>query len=298
MYSLAQLKKGISSPDLAVIELIRLYKTRLSQRDYNPNGIDIFDKDWDNLIILDACRFDYFRDTADLPGRLESQISRAGTTKEFISANFSGKQIYDTVYVSANGWYSYIHEDIDADIFKFISLNQDENREEYGATPPETVVKEVKRTHKEFPNKRLIIHFVQPHAPYIGEYGQKKFGQYPAEPLEKLSKRPEASKKTIRRAYRENLKYVLNYIPELLDILPGKTVITSDHGELLGEQLGIFPCELYGHFEGVYVEELVNVPWNIIESDNRKTITEDWPLEDEFGTDVRKQLEQLGYWHS
>jgi len=37
-----------------------LYHSRLGSRIGNPQGIDIFGQDWDNLIILDARRYDEF----------------------------------------------------------------------------------------------------------------------------------------------------------------------------------------------------------------------------------------------
>ena len=64
--------------------------------------------------------------------------------------------------------------------------------------------------------------------------------------------------KGLREAYKENLEIVLNYvsalIARLMKIRPNaKIVITSDHGELLGED------GLYGH--GINHPVVRLVPW-------------------------------------
>lgn len=59
----------------------------------------------------------------------------------------------------------------------------------------------------------------------------------------------------IRKAYRENLKFVLQYVKDLIKYLPGKTIITSDYGELLGE------AGEYGHSFHKPLPALVEVPW-------------------------------------
>ena len=39
------------------------------------DGTHIMDEDWDNLIILDACRYDLFEEVNTIDGTLESRIS-------------------------------------------------------------------------------------------------------------------------------------------------------------------------------------------------------------------------------
>jgi len=59
-------------------------------------------EDWDNLFILDACRYDMFADRIDLAGSLESRISLGSSSEEFMERNFVGEQFHDTVYINAN----------------------------------------------------------------------------------------------------------------------------------------------------------------------------------------------------
>ncbi|KXA91778.1 hypothetical protein AKJ64_04505 [candidate division MSBL1 archaeon SCGC-AAA259E17] len=61
----------------------------------------------------------------------------------------------------------------------------------------------------------------------------------------------------LRRAYKKNLQMALKTITKLMPILTGKTVITADHGELLGEE------NLFGHFHRLRSQNpyLREIPW-------------------------------------
>jgi len=105
-------------------------------------------------------------------------------------------------------------------------------------------------------------------------------------------------------AYNENLDIVLTEIEALLDELDGKSVITADHGNLVGERLGPVPTRRkYGHPYGVHTEELVKVPWFILEGETRREIRREIRSEPAIESDdeniseteLEDQLEALGY---
>jgi len=65
--------------------------------------VSIMDEEWDYLIVLDACRYDYFSKLVGtyLQGKLEKVYSPASCTLEWCKKSF--KEYYnDVVYVSAN----------------------------------------------------------------------------------------------------------------------------------------------------------------------------------------------------
>ena len=67
MYSLSNIKTAVKQPRKALTEINRLFEQGFDIRAspaHNPKGIDILSADWDNLIILDACRFDTFEEVA------------------------------------------------------------------------------------------------------------------------------------------------------------------------------------------------------------------------------------------
>ena len=70
---------------------LRKIHSLIFQHRYGP-GIDVMDQDWDNLIILDACRYDYFKKQIEIEGELEPVTSKGAHSSEFIQKNFFGEK--------------------------------------------------------------------------------------------------------------------------------------------------------------------------------------------------------------
>ena len=292
MYDLQSLRTGLRYPSKIISELNRLYSQRRFGVRYNPQGIDIFEEDWDNLVVLDACRYDEFERRTDLPGSLETRTSRASTTHQFIRGNFAGRTLDDVVYVSANGWFASLKEEIDAEVHEFIHVERDAVD---GLTSrPETVTETALDAAERYPNKRLIVHYMQPHQPYLGPTGQRLDHDGA---LYQTIENNDVSREEVLRAYRENLDLVAEEVERLLTELRGKNVVTADHGELLGERTEPIPISYYGHPDGVYVDELVTVPWQVHRNGERKEIVgEAASARDDYDSEaVNEQLRSLGY---
>ena len=258
---------------------------------YNSRGTDVFEEDWDNLVILDACRYDYFRRYNDIPGRLESRISRGSMSREFVRGNFENRRLYDTVYFSDNAWFGKIHEEIGADLYDY-SLSE---RDAFDGlvSHPSTLTESALEYDREYPDKRLIVHYLQPHAPYFSRDGEERF-RWPSE------HHGDCDPEELREAYVGNLELVLSEAERLIDALRGKTVVTADHGELLGERLPPFQLRQYQHPPGIYVEPLVKVPWLVVDEEGRKEITTGTASESsDYGDlddeEIDQQLRALGY---
>lgn len=262
--------------------------------EYNTDGIDIFKEEWDNLVILDACRFDKFEEINSISGRLESRISRGSTTWEFLKGNFDGKRLHDTVYVTDNPWYLWISDELDSSIHKAVSLER--NRFDKSVTDAKTMTDRAIEFAERYPDKRIIAHYLQPHSPFFSKDGDELF-ELPSGCVPGV-RRAGYSADDIEEAYVENLSYVLDHLPRLLENLDGKTVITADHGELLGERVAPIPVRRFEHPEGIYTEELVKVPWFVADYSERKETTADPPdsHDERVGKDRSKELlESLGY---
>jgi hypothetical protein len=297
MYSAEQLQKGLRDPGMALQEFNRLWYIWGNESRYNDDGFYIFEEDWDNLIILDACRYDEFADRSNLPGDLTKRESVASMTHEWVRANFEDRDCTDTVYVSANGQYLNDRENHGGRVYEFVGLIEDTHRHGSGEgkfCPPELVTERAIEVAEEFPNKRLLIHYLQPHNPYLGPSGAD-FEYHQS--LDKTMKRSPVSEVTLRDAYRENLDRVLKEVETLFDHLRGKTVVTSDHGELLGEREFPIPVKRYGHARGIYMPELVEVPWLEFSNPPRKeTVAEEPNHELEYDeTAVEEHLRDIGY---
>jgi len=217
----------------------------------NRDGVKVMEEEWDYLIILDACRYDMFKKANKIEGRLEKKISLASNTSEWLKKNFDG-YYEDVVYISANPHISNyeVRGFRGTDHFwKVKNLWYYDWDNILKSVHPRRVTKSALRTIRKYHGKRFIIHYLQPHQPYI----------LSPEITHELVRRGKISIRELRRAYMENLILVLNEVEKLVDVLEGKIVITADHGQLLGEKFEI------GHPMGIYFKELVEVPWLVVD---------------------------------
>lgn len=306
MYTPSQLKRGLRSPNLFAREANRLYHRRLNTRVYNIDGVDVFEEDWDNLLVLDACRYDMFEANADLPGTLETRRSRGSTTVEFLQGNLDGRQLLDTVYVTANPQLYRHANEIDVEFHDVIDVWIDEGwDDEYGTVLPETTTQAVRDAAERYPNKRLVAHYIQPHYPFLTDETEFDKGYLEDDEVgegdfwhRQLVGDLDVPRRKIWEVYVENLRRVLPYVADLLSELDGKSVVTADHGNMVGERARPVPIREWGHPRGMYTDQLVEVPWLIRECDARREIvaeenaTEGEAVADEI---VTERLEHLGY---
>jgi len=270
----------------------------------------ITDADWDHLLLLDACRYDQFRRLHAFPGEVEPRISVGSATPEFLERTFGGESCFDTVYVTANPMYR--HVGLDQVFHAVVDVWQTHWDEDRRTVWPEAVFEATQEARERYPNKRILSHFMQPHYPFLGETGRKishagfEWTKRIVEEGESSRDDPtvwalaaagEISDESVRAAYDENLEMVLPYVEGLVDTADGRTVVTSDHGNLLGERIAPFDGKRYGHPPGTDVDALRKVPWLVIETGDRRRI-EPEPPEGRGAVDqttVRDRLAHLGY---
>jgi hypothetical protein len=251
-------------------------------------GDTVVEEDWDNLIILDAARYDMFVDNVNLQGATSKRLAVGSHSLDFVNLNFSGRELHDTVCVTANGWYS-VAEDLD--FYQLVELYTNKDIDERrgtalpqscvdsytGAILAEAVADATLAAHVDSPNKRLVAHFMQPHIPYIPH--THKWGStddrilLPKEREFTLAKESKISLCTLRSWYVDNLLYVVSTVESLLDKLNGKTVITADHGENLGEVY--YGERQFGH--SVHTDMTRYVPYHEIPCTSRRDVSSSSP---------------------
>lgn len=284
-------------------------ETILNLQHTNERGIDIMKEDWDNLIILDACRADIFKQLCSVDERVEEKRAIAPRTPLFIERTFADEQYHDTVYITSNP-----HVERIAGEHTFHNLHQlwkQSWSDKYQSVLPKDVTRQAKKIAERYPHKKLIIHYMQPHEPFIGERGHqfmqennlRGFGPKGAESGQgyklyhaKKYGFVDASDQELISYYSENLKEVLDSVSSLVRNLEGKTVITADHGELIGDTVGTLPMKGYGHPK-LHVDGLLTVPWYESTHEIRRRITTESPI-DEVNDDTDSaidRLESLGY---
>ncbi|ALM76150.1 hypothetical protein TBCH5v1_2253 [Thermococcus barophilus] len=134
----------------------------------------ILRKDWDILIILDACRYDYFRDLNSkyFPNAVPMKvISPASNTYEWAKKVLEPHIWSDVVYVSANPWINSKIPVKDLDVRgKFFRIydawlyNWDDKK---NTVWPDELTDVAIRLINKYKDKKFIIHYIQPHAPYL-----------------------------------------------------------------------------------------------------------------------------------
>lgn len=235
----------------------------LSEIDEEP--IPLKELDYDNIIILDACRFDLYK---EVTGCENYRISTGSSSKDSIKSNFSENDWRDTVLITANPHFHESQfeevtgrelEDVFHTVFKTFETGWDKDK---GTVPPEKVSKDAITAQKLFPDKKKIIWYMQPHRPFIGskiqdyraKLGENAQIQYRTEDIFKLAERGEYDQEEMWSAYKQTLELVLKDIEDLNDKLTGETLVTSDHGNVMGES------GLYGHPPNLDTESIRKVP--------------------------------------
>jgi hypothetical protein len=308
MYKPRHLLTAIREPDRFFAELHSLgvrANIKIHDQFRSNHGLNVMEENWDNLVILDGCRYDLFEQKNTIEGDLRQVTSMGSESWEFLSANFEDQKFHDTVYITANPHAPKLAQ---GTFHRTINLLEDNWSERFKTVLPETVTAETLAAHNEYPNKRIIAHFMQPHFPFIGTLGQEisHMGINVKQSTMDDNKHVWNSLQdgqlkndleSIKAAYYENLEVVLPSVKDLSEALDGKTVVTADHGNMLGERTSPIPARAYGHPRGLKQKELIRVPWLEIAAEERREITSDPPVgRNELESEtVSDRLENLGY---
>ncbi len=281
-------------------------------RYYGTGGRRVSTVDWDNLLVYDACRADMFEAVVgtDEFDSYERVNSLGTSSPDWYEENFEDRALGDTVCVTANPWTARIAGD---SFHALVDVWQEqqpsgsesglEDRDLSRSIDATVTASQLSSRAREvadrYPNKRMLVHYFQPHAPCIGsENGDTKPPEalnpdlHPGRSLQK----GRVDRTTVWDAYCENLSYVHTHGQQLAKELGGRTVFTSDHGELFGEWLCPFPMRGYAHPERLRHPKLVEVPWATVTIGDRRTIQEETVESYEVDRKaVEQRLQELGY---
>lgn len=267
------------------------------------DGTNIMDEEWDTLVLLDACRYDDFESVCDFSGELNNRMSKGVDSPTFIKKNFLRNEFKDTVYVTANPHTHMIEENTFHEIDATPIESWDSTME---CVMPEVVTKSAIEAHNSHEDKRVIVHYMQPHDPPIGPTGRKLLSENDISGMRSgvderyigALKEGVISRDDAKKAYKETLDIVLQEVRTLVESIDGKVVISSDHGEMFGEKPYRFLPELYEHYHNPRTIELCKVPWMEIESNSERRFIQSGEVGGQVEVDesaVEEQLEALGY---
>lgn len=257
-------------------------------------GVNVYEKDWDLLIVLDGCRVDAIEEIADEYAFLHdpgTHRSTASTTWEWIETTFTREhidEIGNTVYVTANQHGERIADELLLAFEDVYNYGWDDKINTVPADVVTDVAIETGRKYSES-RERMIVHYLQPHFPSVPE------------PLGHGAKFDNVWKKLmiggideseVWRSYIANLRYVLDSVEVLLDNIDADTVVISaDHGNAKGE------WGVYEHPHGIPLGCLKEVPWYTTTAADKETRSPAVSKRsDELDQDeIDQRLQALGY---
>lgn len=248
-------------------EVLRKLSFRKAEAiDEKPTPITEFE--WDYLIVLDSCRYDKYQKARKYD--VSTRISCRGNSDEFIQKNFSAGNWSNVTYISgcshleSKKFRALTGRNPDDTFDDVIRVYENNWNEDLGTVTAESVYEAAIENLDGA--ERGIVHFVQPHNPFIGDfdlgYDVAGRGSPDGEQFRNVWVLGESQKldsDEIVKAYESNLDYVIRFVDKLVTDLDGEFLITSDHGDLLGED------GLYGHTYGSKAKKVREVPVDKIE---------------------------------
>jgi hypothetical protein len=286
-----------------------------------PIGQSVFELDWDLLIVLDTCRPDALRrhqSSFSFLDEVDSVWSVGGHSMEWMAHTFDARyatEIADTAYVTANPHTeTALEKNLDASrvdgsgniqTAKWGAWNvvgteelghcepiwQYDVPEEYAHPSPKYVTDAAIRLERTKNFDRMILHYMQPHHPYM--HRAIKEGRSPHEyethPLHSL-KQGRVDRDTVFDTYVDELGWVLQDVETVLNNMDREmVVISADHGEAFGEY------GVYGHAVGSLHPTIRRVPWVETTASDSGEYKPELEADHDANRSVRGALEALGY---
>ena len=291
-----------------------------------PYGTNVYERDWDALVLLDTCRVDALCEVAPefdfLDGADVDAITSVGSgSAEWIANTFvepHREDVEDTVYVSENGYSRHIlehgerfpTEKVPVHLAGWRTLTADDfllHHEiwDYAPDPirpgyldPQITTDRAITAAREYDPGRLVVHYTRPHQPYAATSieADRPLRRHEERPFRELS-RGAVSRDVVWELYLDELRVVLREVETLLSNLDAETVaISADHGDGFGE------WGVHRHPLGVLHPHIRRVPWVETTAEDTGAHEPRYPLSEAeryaAGTseaDVEERLRQLGY---
>ena len=275
------------------------HKGLQSLSDLRDPGVPIYERDWDLLIVVDACRLDLMHELApgyDFIDSVSEFRSLDSMTRLWMVKNFVpdyADEMAETAYVCGN---PFSKDALNADQFLELDEVWQYVWEQPGTVPPRAITDRTISVARNHQPDRLIAHYMQPHCPFISRpdltQGKRldRFGNQEWDDVWQKLRAGKLTREEVWAGYQENLELALDEVALLLENVDAdRAVITSDHGNALGEWF------VYGHPPTMPLDCLRTVPWIETTGVDRGTHDPELEAETDVDTDRSEQLAALGY---
>jgi hypothetical protein len=278
-----------------------IFVRNISRDLFDYNSEHILSKDFDVLLLLDACRPDTLEEVVSEyefleQAPIETYVSIAGDSTQWLQRTITPEYDFsNSAYITGNPHSDLAVESHNFDIYDEVWKYAWDDQ--LGTIPPHPLTERAIDTWRTDSPNQMIIHYMQPHFPSIThpELGSSI-------DLDRIGKKWEGNiwdklrdglveKDEVWEAYLGNLRYVLDDIELLLDNLDAnKVVLSADHANAFGER------GYYGHGD-FRVPSVRRVPWVSVDATDNKTHQPELARTDNVVSEeeVSTRLESLGY---
>ena len=233
-------------------------------------------------------------DEYDFADTVGSEWSVGSVTLEWMENTFSENyrdEMSETTYICGDP-----HSDSKLESHSSDTLDEVWKSAWTNTVPPRAVTDRTIQRAREDGGSRLLVHYMQPHCPFIpwGDRAEQKTrersGDNPGKDVWQKLRDGDVTKEEVWEGYQANLRIVMDEVAFLLgNVDAERVVITSDHGNMLGE------WGIYGHKPSLAFQDLREVPWIETSARDRGTHTPDFEFEDGLNVNREEQLKSLGY---
>lgn len=275
--------------------------SKAAYRRVPANGSEwrIWEDEWDLLVVVDSCRPEWMRTVAeeyDWIDDVDTVRSVGSHSREWMKNTFTdeySEAIEETIYVSGNPYSHWAPYD---QFRAFEEINELQWDVDSPTPPPHVVTDRAISVAREEPWDRCIVHYMQPHKPIFVNGESREAASLderwqPSSTFWRQCIDGHVSKAELEAAFLTNLRYVLDEVDLLLqNVEASSAVVTSDHGQAMGEKF------LWSHREGVRHPSMRCVPRINCRATDEQTLE---PAEYENtgfeGEQVQTRLKELGY---
>lgn len=260
--------------------------------------------EWDVCLVLDACRYDLWQEVLidwdyKLGPSTKARWSVGSHSVEWLEYTFNpryAKYVSDSAYVTANP-NAERTENCDFGYYDPVYQDAWPMSDELRTVDPETLTKRGLYAHKEASTQQTIVHYMQPHVPFAKrpEWSQGRDltgdGTSQASYVWPQVRDGEIPKDEAWDAYAANLEWVLRCVKTWIETTQARILITSDHGNAIGEY------GQWGHPPESANPAIRRVPWVITNGigDGIPDAMLEAPPQDEQPSQIEEQLAALGY---